>query len=367
VSDLVLLFLHESAPSLGAAHHRIAADVGWRPLVAGWRDVEVRRGGVVLRRALEVRPDGRVRPLRSGGTVVPAAVMHRTWVRGGLARLIAAIAAECPDALISHHRVWPGLADKRASEQAFRRGEIAGLHVPRPVTLLPTPGRLERDLAAEAALRPLIIKPAGGTMCWGILLSTPGSFPAVAARTRRSRRYVAQDLVLDSTRWRGRKVDLRVYSLVTSLRPLRARVYRPGVVRIAGARADRRRPAEPARALTGNSFRKREGLPRTNLRLGRSAGPELWQSIDEVCHRAFACYARTDAVGRAIDLERRFCLVGLDLLPMGDGVLFLEINPYPQLNGWGAAADRGLLSMHRAWLGDLLALHAGRDGVVTSA
>ena len=77
-----------------------------------------------------------------------------------------------------------------------------------------------------------IVKPVGGSNGANIWVSTAEELMA-ALRERRSRgnpavvsRYVDNPLLIH-----GRKVDLRVYVLVTSFRPLRAYVYRQGLCR----------------------------------------------------------------------------------------------------------------------------------------
>jgi hypothetical protein len=368
--DPVILFLVDDARRAGiakASHHWLAAEAGFRSLVVPWRAVSVAAGATTVRGGYEIMARGARRRLRGRERVTPAVVVHRTPVSGACARLIGRLARAHPEALLSYHPCWKPISRKWTAELCFRDGETAGIRVPRPETHLVDKRRLVAELAPLGDERPLILKPSSGSQCRGVQLSRPGGFAAAAGRARRSRwpRFVVQELLQDCLLYRGLKVDLRLYALVSSFSPLRYTLYPGGVARLAAQAFDPAMPAEGLRALTGCSYRKRRRVRVENLPVGEllerlaDDGVDVarfWARADAVVGAALACLALYPPLAGA-RLDGRFYLTGLDVLPLrrGDGceLAFLETNHYPQLNAWGDEVDRALWPVHRAWLEDL--------------
>jgi hypothetical protein len=370
----VLLVLRETSAAVNlrvASHLWLARACGFRPVLVNWRHVHADRSGTVLDRGVEVTPQLRLRPLVAGTTVAPAVVLHRKILGRRCERLVEQIAERHPDARLSYGAPWKVISRKWTAETCFRGGERAGILVPRPATYLVRKARISRELHEVAGTRPLIFKPSTGSQCRGIWLSTPRSFPSVASRVRRSKWpvYVAQDLMLNGVLYHGRKVDLRLYVLVSSFRPLKLTLYREGVARIAARPFSESAPDEGLAALTGCCYRRRrqqraENIPVTQL-LNQLAAEghrveQFWPETEQVIYNAFRCLADYRPMAGVTDLERRFYLGGVDvLLTECDGTLrplFIETNHVPQLNGWGRAADFALQAVHSAWLKELRAM-----------
>jgi Tubulin-tyrosine ligase family len=364
-----------------ASHLWLARRNGFRPIIVNWRHVRTGANGTRLAAGVEVSPQLRLRPLARGVRVTPAVVLHRRLLGSACERLVEQLARAHPAARLSYGVPWKVISRKWASELCFRTGERSGIAVARPPTYLVPKAQIARDLAEVARVRPLIFKPSTASQCFGIRLSTPRTFQQVAARLSRSRwpHFVAQDLITNGVLWRGRKVDLRLYLLVT-FRPLRIKLYREGVARIAarpfhGAAAD-----DGLAALTGCCYRRRQHQPVDNipvtqlLRELATAGyrvSEFWEETESLLVNVFRCLASYPKLASVTHLERRFYLGGVDVLLTDCGgslrPLFIETNHVPQLNGWGEATDLALRAVHSAWLADLrsqcLELAESPDGV----
>lgn len=123
---------------------------------------------------------------------------------------------------------WAGLAQKAAFAGVLQRASAAEPAGRFPDTfVLPDDGP---KLEAYAATRPgalYIGKPARGSGGHGIVLTDePQSF--TGRRDFVVQRYIERPYLIE-----GRKCHLRIYALVTSVSPLRAYVWREGIVRLA--------------------------------------------------------------------------------------------------------------------------------------
>jgi hypothetical protein len=366
----IALFLcdHPKAIDLRVASHIwLARKVGFRPIIAPWRGVRETGQELSVRDGFEVTPELRKRAL-APVAIRPSVVIHRSIVAGARQVLVRRIARAHPRAQVSFAAPWTTISRKGPSELAFRDGESFGVRVARPPTLLVRDAEL--DALADFGRRvPLIFKPSGGSQCFGIRISTPATFDDVLAEVRaRPGPFVAQELLTDPLLYDGHKADLRLYALVSSFAPLRFRVYRGGVVRLAaqpfaGAPCD-----EGLAALTGCSYRKRQHAPIHNatveqwLQQLRGQGlivDDFWERVDRLMHDVFTCLGRAPAVAALPEgaLDKRFYLTGFDVILRRDGrnvqPLFIETNYVPQLNGWGPAVDRRLRVVHGEWVADL--------------
>ena len=371
VEDPVLLVLCDRVRNVDlryASHLSLARTNGFRPVLVNWRDVRVAPERTELTNALEVTSDLRLRRLPDASPIAPAVVLHRKLLWNRSSRLIERLAEAHPHALLSYGAPWGVISRKWTGETLFREGERDGITVSRPSTYLVPKADIARKLRDVGHRNPLIFKPSTGSQCHGIWLSTPRSFNTVAQRLRRSGRdaYVAQDLLPNPVLYDGKKVDLRLYVLVTSFRPLRLKLYREGVVRIA-ARRFSEAEGDPALAeLTGCCYRRRRRQHIENIsvaalleRLKAEGFPtaDFWSDAEQLLQNAFRCLAAFPGFARVPYLERRYYLGGVDVLlaDCGDVLrpLFIETNYVPQLNGWGREVDHSLRETHREWLRDL--------------
>jgi hypothetical protein len=370
-ADPVLLFLYDHQRRVStrhAAHVRLASEIGFRTLIADWRDLRVSPTGTTVRHAREVGARGRLRAVASSLPVNPAVVLHRMLMRGRAMRLMRQLAAAHPRAVLSYAAPWRPISWKWPAELCFRTGERDGIRVARPPTYLIHTDEIADVLPRLSAEASIIFKPSTGSQCHGIRIATPETLPRVASALRRSRRgrYVAQELVADPLLYHGKKFDLRLYAIVTSFRPLVYRVYRGGVARIAARRFRGAAADDGLAALTGCCYRRRrhqriENLPVEEL-LGYLSNSgyrvdDVWDRLDALMRDVFACLARHSSFDAVGSTAGRFYLAGVDvLLTHRHGVvqpLFLETNYVPQLNGWGPAVDDALAVTHREWLTDL--------------
>jgi hypothetical protein len=171
----------------------------------------------------ETDAQGRARVV-SGEYIRPDVLMHRKLI-GGSSEILMSQLCEVFQPLCSYHPLWKAVGDKWTFECRFREAERLGATIPRPRTWLVGDGENEANLE-DAANRSLIWKPAGGSLCEGIRLSTPAEFSALAQQTRSFRpRYVVQELVDPVPLYCGRRFDLRIFTIVTSFNPLRCKSY----------------------------------------------------------------------------------------------------------------------------------------------
>jgi len=361
----LFLYHHTSAVDLRyASHLSLARELGFRPILARWRDVRVTEAGTYLARAEEVTPDLRKRPLIST-CIKPDVVVHRTIVNGGLGQTLDRIAQRHTDVKLSYTPAWARISRKVTSELAFKNGQARGFLVARPKTFI-LKGEIPAELRKFGRAHPVIFKPSRGSQCFGIQISTPATFDRILDNISNRREFfVAQELVPNTVLYKGHRTDLRLYALVNSFSPLKFRVYRGGVTRIAARAADDARQDDNLAVLTGCSYRKRHHLSTHNAtvedllsRLSASGivVDDFWDRIDVLMHNVFSCLAASTSffhLGSAL----RFYLTGFDVILRLEGrhlePLFLESNYVPQLNGWGSEVDRALRTVHREWIGDL--------------
>ena len=124
---------------------------------------------------------------------------------------------------------WFGLVDKARLGEVLRRGAAQdgeGARVPATFNL-PDDREALRGYAAAHPGALYIVKPARGSGGQGITV-VPDAADALDRTNVVVQRYVDRPYLVD-----GRKGHLRIYGLVTSADPLRAYVYREGIVRFA--------------------------------------------------------------------------------------------------------------------------------------
>jgi len=369
-----ILFLYDRYTDLDGfdpCFLRLAAETGFRTYAVNWRSVWVSEEGTSIRNGFEVIPEGGRRLLADWETVEAGVVVHRKYIWGQSQRLFEWLAQAQPNTYLSYHPLWAEITSKWSAELCFLAGAHLGLRVPRPSTYLVENGEIAEALRPAGAVRPLIFKPAYGSQSSGIWLSTPGDFEKVAARLPQEgwSRYVVQEVIPNPVLYRGKRFDLRVYALITGFDPLRYRLYREGVVRVAANEHDPERLGDYSRVMTGWSFLKRYGYPILNLPISElldylhSQGykvEKFWERIEGLLGSVFRCLADHCFLLHEDSLRRRFFLTGADimLIDQGDtfGLMFLETNDVPGLTPWGSVIDDKLLAVHRGWVTDLWSL-----------
>lgn len=230
-----------------------------------------------------------------------------------------------------------------------------------------------------------IVKPAAACRGLGISLhrASDGLPDELAARRAIASMYIHPPYLIE-----GRKVDLRLYVLMTSVRPLVLYLHRQGFARLASDRYDPSDLANDTSHLTNYAINKRRPTreggeggegddgalgPKISLdafgqRLARDVGAEraaiCWSAIDDaiarLCQAAApqCCQAAAASVPRGGG--RCFQLLGFDvLLDAACNPWILEVNADPSL-----ATDSPLdLSVKAAVLTDLLnVLEVGGGG-----
>jgi hypothetical protein len=376
VSPPVLLVLRETTRPINlrlASHLRLASSCGFLPIIVSWRQVRAGTGETQLMGGVSVTSDCGLRRVTPGTRITPAVILHRCLLGRGCEQLLERLAENHTSLRLSYGSSWKIISRKWTGELCFRNGELAGITVARPDTYLVRKAAISRRLRHIAMSRPLIFKPSTGSQCYGISLSTPRTFASVSRRLRRSAwpAYVAQDLVQNPVLYRGRKIDLRLYVLVTSFRPLQMRLYRQGVARIAARPFAQSSADDGLAALTGCSYRKRKHQSIDNVSVTTLLHQlecegyrvaSFWEDVERLLQDVFRCLGGYSGMEHTPHLQRRFYLGGVDVLLTDlDGVLkplFIETNHVPQLNGWGPQVDLALRAVHRAWLSDLRALCA---------
>jgi hypothetical protein len=378
VTHPVLLLLYDSSEraAAGIPYQREAARLGFRVVSADSRLVQPAPRGLVVVEGHEAGAGGERRPLIEEH-LTPDVLLHRKLIWGQSEELVST-SWEADRPLCSYHPAWKPIGDKWALEECFEKAERQGPRVPRPRSFRLEAGKASAELAGYGRSRPLIFKPAAGSLCEGIVLSSPESFDAVVEATAGSRaRYVVQELVDGGLRFRGRRFDLRIYALVTSFAPLRALLPREGVVRLAAREPHPAAPLDPAAVLTGRAYRRRHGLPVENASiselLGALAGEGrdvagFWDQVEGLVGTVLTAIAGSGLLPPPAELGDRFYLAGMDLLVVSSGgrcrPLFLETNYVPDLVGWGEGVDGQLGAAHRQWLEELRRLAASRAEAV---
>jgi hypothetical protein len=351
----------------------VAAEVGFRCFAVEQRDLRISGRETAVRAGVEILGPHRARVLGESERIEPRVIIHRmpAYRPCEIRRCESALAGlerANPDALISFHPSWREMGTKWGAELCLRAGEQADVRVPRPTTYLVEKDELRQRLGAIAAARPLIFKPSDSGQSRGILLSTPDTFDAVAEAASRSEweRYAVQHLVEDPVLFRGKKFDLRVYVLVTSFKPLRYRLYREGIVKIAAREYDPAALGDDLRIVTAQSHRTRQGLSMEVVsvsellaELARDAYRvgDFWDRLEALVGDVFTCLGAYPPLQQAPGLDRHFYLGGLDVIMTrrGNGFdfVFLETNHQPQLFGHPYSVLQPSWWVHRQWLSDL--------------
>ena len=344
-------------------------EVGFRSFGVPWGSVAIEGNETRISGGFEVLADGERRPLSYQETITPQLIFHRVEMKPPQDKVLSKLAQANPDALISFHPELQYVGTKWGAELCFREAEKLGIRVARPETFLVEKQEMAEKLKEVGESYPLIFKPAEGSMGRGIHFSDSGTFDSVVQDVIKSDpdRFVSQKLIVNPISLDGRKLDLRLYALVSSFRPLRFEVYREGIVKIAAKPSDPDGSLDPLSLLTNCSFRASQGMEVENLTMSQlldelqSRGyrvDNFWQRIDALAESVFESYAQWEPLATSPDLSRLVLLTGIDILLVEseDGIepLFIESNHTPLLYNFGPdAVEEGLLRTIRLWLTSL--------------
>jgi Tubulin-tyrosine ligase family len=345
-----------------------ACEVGFRAVVAHWEALAAEDGAVTADECLVRRPgDAEIR-IDADVAFSPDVVLTTWGVKWEHADLFEEIVVSSG----SYHSECPLLAwldRKRELELCLRNyEERTGISVSRPRTLISE----EISTVATPGDELVIVKPSRSGKCRGIEIVPRSAVASLAREVAGGSRppFVVQELVDDVFLYEGRRWDLRVQAMATSLAPLRHRVYREGVARTAAV-ASRPGSARLEEWLNGTSFREERHLPTEDLPatqmlryVEREHVPlgDFWARVDDLVRHVFAAIALY-AEESPSRIDRAFLFPGLDLIVARRGdrdyeVTLLELNSHPGLD-WEPHISSRLAPYHRAWFGDLLALVNG--------
>jgi len=342
-----------------------ASAAGLRAIVAHWGALAVADGAVKARECMvQRRGAGDLTPDRD--VAFSPSVLLTTWgvdwENQGLFDEIVALSGcrHSESALLA----W--LDGKCELELCLRSYEArTGASIPRPHTLV------SEEISAGGpgpGDELVIVKPSRGGQCKGIDIVPRGAVAAMAGETAAGTRppFVVQSLVDDVFLYEGRRWDMRVHAMASSLSPLECRVYREGVAKTAGVVA---RPGSGRLEEWLNAESYLEDVrPAENLSVTEMLGylereyhplPGFWARLDDLVRDVFQSIALY-AEEWPRPLGRSFLFAGFDLIVERRGdrdyeLRLLELNSHPGL-GWEARIASRLAPYHRAWFGDLLEL-----------
>lgn len=345
-----------------------ACEVGFQAIVAHWGALAVEDGAVTAHECLMRRPGDDDIRVHTEVVFSPDVVLTTWGVEWEHTDLFEEVIASSG----SYHSEYPLLAwlDGKCELELCLRNyeERTGISVSRPHTLVS--GEISEEATPGDEL--VIVKPSRSGKCRGIDIVPRTAVASLAREVAGGSRppFVVQDLVNDVFLYEGRRWDLRVQAMATSLAPLRHRVYREGVARTAAV-TSRPGSGRLEEWLNGTSFREdrhllTEDLPATQM-LGyveREHIPlgDFWARVDDLVRHVFAAIAlyAEDSPNR---LDHAFLFPGFDLIVGRRGdrdydVTLLELNSHPGLD-WEPHISSRLAPLYRAWFVDLLALVDG--------
>jgi hypothetical protein len=155
---------------------------------------------------------------------------------------------------------------------------------------------------------------------------------------------------------------LRIFTIVTSFNPLRCKVVREGVARLAAKVRDPRSPTDPDTVLTGSNYRRQRRLPIGDISISvllekLDFDPSMfWGKVDQLVEQALHALFPV-ALTRSTDFSGVFYFAGMDLMMRGGpddySLLFIETNYRPTMKSPNETVDRQLRPAHREWLREI--------------
>ncbi len=256
------------------------------------------------------------------------------------------------------------LDSKCELEKCFRNYELkSGCKVSRPPTFLYDEIHKNDAISKEEMV---IVKPDRSGQCKGIEIVSPSTVFKFAQDVENGIRkpFVVQHLVDNKFLYEGRRWDIRIHLLITSLLPLRYHIYHEGIAKTTGAVA---RPGSMCLEEWLNAESFLEGIQKAeNISIhemlsyiGMKYTPmhDFWEKVDDILHHLSAGIALYAEEGHLL-LDKGFLFPGIDLIvgTLGDReyeVKLLEINSHPGL-GWKPYSLA--LPTYRSWFKDLIKL-----------
>lgn len=348
-----------------------AWQAGFDAVVTHWNAVSTSHGVVTVREGWR----------RSGGSaeagyltpvahlqMTPGLVMTTWGVERRYRQLYESI-LEVTSACHQFVTIFSRFTRKASFELCLRDYERrTGALVSRPTTLISDELGDRRNLQQIAGDH-VIVKPSRGRQCQGIKIVPRSELKQMATVSPSGPRapFVVQELVSEQFLYEGRRWDMRVHVLATSLSPLRYRLLREG---IAKTTAEPMVPGStrPEEWLNADSLLKNI-VPAENMPLSKMLEyteahywrlNDFWCELNDVVRQTFECIAAV-AEDEGFDLGRAFMFAGLDLivekLKDSYAIRLLEVNQYPGL-GWSPAVSSALLGSYRDLFDDLRVLVA---------
>jgi hypothetical protein len=338
-----------------------ASATGFRAIVADWGALSVADGAVRARECMVQRGAGDLTPEHD--IAFSPDVLLTTWGVDWENQDLFDELVALPGCRHSESTLLAWLDGKRELELCLRDYEArTGARVPRPHTLVSEEISTEYPFPGDELV---IVKPSRGGHCGGIDIVPPSAVAALAAEAAMGPRppFVVQSLVDDVFLYEGRRWDMRVHAMATSLSPLEYRVYQEGVAKTAGT------ASEPGSGrleewLNAESYLEdvmpAENLPVTEMLryVEREYHPlrDFWTRLDHLVRDVFASIALY-AEQWPHPLGRSFLFAGFDLIVERRGdrdyeLRLLELNSHPGL-GWEPRITEALAPQHRAWFADL--------------
>lgn len=345
-----------------------AAEAGFIAVVATWETLAV-EDGMVRASEVYVRSPGSAIFETETDVAFKPAVLLTTWGTSGYHELFSRIASL--GAYCSEYPLIAKLDDKSELERCLRDYERnTGHTVSRPPTWLSDELR-QNDINPDGDDF-VILKPSRSGQCKGIEIVRRDSIKALAQEAAEGRRspFVVQKLVEDVFLYNGRRWDIRINVLATSLSPLRYHLYPQGVAKTTGAVAN---PGSTALEewLNAESFlegrQTAENLTMTAM-LDYMAGEyfpfsDFWSQVDEIVRHVFSAIA-LQAEKEGLPIGHSFMYPGFDFIVERNGaskcaVRLLEINSHPGM-GWEPQISTALMPQYRLWFAELIKIVTSR-------
>ncbi len=353
------------------------ARAGLNVVIAGVKNVKLTENGIHVIRGHRVTGATDRAFKVADVTIHPEFLYNRNYGPKARPNIFDRIVGQYPDTWNAWNPYFRFVSEKSNLERILNDYEKeGGQPVERPASEVITSNSFQGpDFLAKKfdKSNAVILKPSEGTHCKGIEILDSGKFSRIEERREENPKteFVVQELITNSPLVDGHRFDLRLYSLmVWDDNQGKVKLYREGVCRFAAKKVDPDKPLAPTSILTGNSYRKNEGLPIHNstvtevLRDLEQQGLDVrdfWPQAENICRNLLEAITNF-AISSNVILRRNFFFTGFDvILETRDNKIFprlIEINELPQLLGWGPDVDIDLVPLLYRWGCDLRALCA---------
>lgn len=379
----IFLALRPKKPPLRpSAYLSALANAGLSPIVAYWEDVKLTKNGYAVVSGIQ-HGAGSTEPMRvTNEAINPSLIFHAFFSPGKRCTgLIDMLMDAFPKARASWSLYFKKVCQKSELERVLSEYEThSPLRIRRPLTVIASandPSSIDRIRNTIGPNELILVKPAGGTHCSGIELTTTDHLDLVASvlENNSESEFVVQRVIGRPALLSGHRFDIRLYAMAWSFDPVKFTLYEQGVGRIAGIPSDPDGPPHCHEIFTGQTYRKKEGLPINNatlsevlelLSLSGLETEEFWAQVNEMVRGILEAIVH-DADKRKVDLSRNFFITGLDTIieQKADGLFLnlIEINETPTMVGWERSLQPHLAHFYRRWGEDLANIsHRERGG-----